>query len=72
MKTSKIQQVGDKLILKLPDNLGIKDNQEFVSQVSSQGVISLIPVPSNPFEGDEDLSMTDDFDGLKLLDDEIQ
>lgn len=59
MKSIKIQQVGDKLILKLPDNLGIKDNQEFVSQVSSQGVISLIPVPSNPFEGDEDLSMTD-------------
>lgn len=72
MKTSKIQQVGDKLILKLPDNLGIKDNQEFVSQVSSQGVISLIPVPSNPFEGDEDLSMTDDFEDIRFLDQEIQ
>ncbi|WP_019771389.1 hypothetical protein [Streptococcus sobrinus] len=72
MKTSKIQQVGDKYILKLPDNLGIQEGQEFVTQVSSQGVIRLIPLPSNPFQGDEDLSMTDDFDGLKLLDDEIQ
>lgn len=72
MKSIKIQQVGDKLILKLPDNLGIKDNQEFVSQVSSQGVISLIPVPSNPFEGDEDLRMTDDFEDIRLLEQEIQ
>lgn len=72
MKSIKIQQVGEKYILKLPDNLGIQEGQEFVTQVSSQGVISLIPVPSNPFEGKADLSMTDDFDGLKLLDDEIQ
>ena len=72
MKSIKIQQVGENLVLVLPEDLGIQTGQEFDLQVKANGVIRLIPLPSNPFERDDDLRMTDDFDGLKLLDDEIQ
>ena len=72
MKSIKIQQVGDNLVLVLPEDLGIQTGQEFDLQVKANGVIRLIPLPSNPFQGDDDLSMTDDFEDIRLLDQEIQ
>ncbi|AWN20927.1 hypothetical protein [Streptococcus sobrinus] len=72
MKSIKIQQVGDNLVLVLPEDLGIQTGQEFDLQVKANGVIRLIPLPSNPFQGDDDLRMTDDFEDIRLLDQEIQ
>ena len=73
MKSIKIQQVGENLVLVLPEDLGIQTGQEFDLQVKANGVIRLIPLPSNPFQGDDDdLRMTDDFEDLRLLEQEIQ
>lgn len=72
MKSIKIQQVGKNLVLVLPEDLGIQTGQEFDLQVKANVVIRLIPLPSNPFQGDDDLRMTDDFEDIRLLEQEIQ
>lgn len=66
MLTVKARQVGNSMTVTLPKTLNIQTGQEFIIEKGRNGVLVLAPKLSNPFNGKDDLTMTDDFEGLVL------
>ena len=71
MNTVKTRKVGNSLTVTIPKNLGMTEGQEMVVYKGIDGVIVLAPKIPDPFSGDADLRMEDDFEGVKFLDSEI-
>lgn len=70
MKHVKARKVGNSVTVTIPKELGITTGQEFLIEKGRDGIIMLVPKMANPFNGIDDLSMTDDFEGVSLLDHE--
>lgn len=70
MNLVKTRKVGNSVTVTLPKDLGITTGQEFLIEKGRNDVIILVPKIANPFNGSEDLAMTDDFEGVTLLDHE--
>lgn len=68
MKHVKARKVGNSVTVTIPKELGITTGQEFLIEKGRDGIIMLVPKVANPFNGIDDLSMTDDFEGASLLD----
>ncbi|MGT2802635.1 hypothetical protein SAMN02910293_01522 [Streptococcus henryi] len=71
MTIVKARKVGNSITVTLPKNLGVETGQEFLIEAGRNNVIMLVPKVPNPFNGLDDLHMDDDFEGVKLLDNEI-
>ena len=71
MNTVKTRKVGNSLIVTIPKNLGMTEGQEMVVYKGIDGVIVLAPKLKDPFDGITDFRMTNDFEGVWLLDNEI-
>ncbi len=70
MNTVKTRKVGNSVTVTLPKDLGVPTGEEFIIKKGKNNVIMLVPKIKNPFDGKTDLRMTDDFDGVVLLDNE--
>ncbi|MGT2926877.1 type II toxin-antitoxin system PemI/MazE family antitoxin [Streptococcus cuniculipharyngis] len=70
MNLVKTRKVGNSITVTLPKDLGITTGQEFLIEKGRNDVIILVPKIPNPFNGSDDLTMTDDFGGVALLDHE--
>lgn len=70
MKHVKARKVGNSVTVTIPKELGITTGQEFLIEKGRDGIIMLVPKVANPFNGIDDLSMADDFEGVSLLDHE--
>ncbi|WP_162012306.1 type II toxin-antitoxin system PemI/MazE family antitoxin [Streptococcus sp. S784/96/1] len=70
MNLVKTRKVGNSVTVTLPKDLGIDTGQEFLIEKGRNDVIMLVPKVNNPFNGLDDLSMEDDFEGVRLLDHE--
>ncbi|MGT2828504.1 AbrB family transcriptional regulator [Streptococcus hillyeri] len=70
MNFVKARKVGNSITVTLPKDLGITTGQEFLIEKGRNDVIMLVPKIANPFNGLDDLSMEDDFEGVTLLDHE--
>lgn len=70
MNLVKTRKVGNSVTVTLPKDLGIDIGQEFLIEKGRNDIIMLVPKIANPFNGIDDLSMEDDFEGVKLLDNE--
>lgn len=66
----KARKVGNSVSVTLPKEFGIETGQEFVIEKGKNNVLILAPKLKNPFDGETDLRMTDDFEGVKLLSNE--
>ena len=71
MNTVKTRKVGNSLTVTIPKNLGMTEGQEMVVYKGIDGVIVLAPKLKDPFDGITDLRMTNDFEGVKIIDSEI-
>lgn len=71
MNTVKTRKVGNSLTVTIPKNLGMTEGQEMVVYKGIDGVIVLAPKLKDPFDGITDLRMTNDFQGVKIIDSEI-
>ena len=71
MNTVKTRKVGNSLTVTIPKNLGMTEGQEMVVYKGIDGVIVLAPKMKDPFDGITDLRMTNDFEGVKIIDSEI-
>ena len=71
MNTVKTRKVGNSLTVTIPKNLGMTEGQEMVVYKGIDGVIVLAPKLNDPFDGITDLRMTNDFQGVKIIDSEI-
>ena len=54
----------------IPKHLAVPEGTEFSAYKGGDGVIVLAPKLPNPFDGQTDLAMTDDFEGIRFLDNE--
>lgn len=70
MALVKARKVGNSVSVTLPKEFGIETGQEFVIEQGKNRVLILAPKLKNPFDGETDLRMTDDFEGVKLLSNE--
>ncbi|MGT2754431.1 type II toxin-antitoxin system PemI/MazE family antitoxin [Streptococcus ovis] len=70
MVTVKARKVGNSMTVTIPKHLSIQEGTEFSVYKGVDGVIVLAPKLTNPFDGKTDLTMTDDFEGVKLLENE--
>ncbi|TWT16442.1 type II toxin-antitoxin system PemI/MazE family antitoxin [Streptococcus sp. sy010] len=70
MNFVKTRKVGNSITVTLPKDLGITTGQEFLIEKGKNDVIMLVPKISNPFNGNDNLTMTDDFEGVILLEHE--
>lgn len=70
MVTVKARKVGNSITVTIPKHLSIQEGTEFSVYKGVDGVIVLAPKLTNPFDGKTDLTMTDDFEGVKLLENE--
>lgn len=71
MATIKARKVGNSVTVTLPKDLQVETGQEFIIEKGRNGVILLTPKIKNPFDGNDDLRMEDDFADLRLLDNEF-
>ena len=71
MNTVKTRKVGNSLTVTIPKNLGMTEGQEMVVYKGIDGVIVLAPKLKDPFDGIADLRMTNDFEGVKIIDSEM-
>ena len=71
MNIVKTRKVGNSLTVTIPKNLGMTEGQEMVVYKGIDGVIVLAPKLKDPFDGITDLRMTNDFQGVKIIDSEI-
>lgn len=71
MATIKARKVGNSVTVTLPKDLQVETGQEFIIEKGRNGVILLAPKINNPFDGNDDLGMEDDFADLRLLDNEF-
>lgn len=71
MNTVKTRKVGNSLTVTIPKSLNVPEGQEMIVYKGTDNIIVLAPKIQDPFTGTEDLTMTDDFEGVKLLDSEI-
>lgn len=71
MNLVKTRKVGNSVTVTLPKDLGVDTGQEFLIQKGDNDIIILVPKVPNPFDGKTDLTMDDDFEGVRLLDNEI-
>ncbi|EJN93601.1 type II toxin-antitoxin system PemI/MazE family antitoxin [Streptococcus ratti] len=70
MATVKARKVGNSMTVTIPKDLKVKEGTEFSVYRGVDGVIVLAPKLANPFDGKTDLAMSDDFEGMALLDNE--
>ena len=71
MNTVKTRKVGNSLTVTIPKNLGMTEGQEMIVYKGIDGVIVLAPKLKDPFDGIADLRMTNDFEGVKIIDSEM-
>ena len=71
MTTVKTRKVGNSLTITIPKELAVEVGQEFTVYKGVDDIIVLAPKIANPFDGETDLRMEDDFKEVKLLDHEI-
>ena len=71
MNLVKTRKVGNSVTVTLPKDLGVDTGQEFLIQKGNNDVIMLVPKLPNPFDSKTDLTMDNDFEGVRLLDSEI-
>ena len=70
MITVKARKVGNSMTVTIPKRLAVPEGTEFSAYKGGDGVIVLAPKLPNPFDGQTDLAMTDDFEGIRFLDNE--
>ncbi|SDO80316.1 hypothetical protein SAMN05216347_102360 [Streptococcus equinus] len=70
MSLVKARKVGNSITITLPKDLGVSIGEEFTIEKGRNNVIMLVPKMTNPFDGNTDLHMTDDFEEVTLLDHE--
>lgn len=70
MTTVKARKVGNSMTVTIPKSLNIEEGTEFSVYKGIDDVIVLVPKLENPFKEKVDLRMTDDFEGVTLLDNE--
>jgi len=70
MTIVKTRKVGNSITVTIPKELGIESGQEFIIEKGRQNVILLVPKLDNPFDGISDLRMTDDFENMRLSENE--
>lgn len=70
MTTVKARKVGNSMTVTIPKYLSVQEGTEFSVYKGVDGVIVLAPKIANPFNGQADLTMTDDFEGVRLLENE--
>lgn len=70
MTTVKARKVGNSMTVTIPKSLNIEEGTEFSVYKGIDDVIVLAPKLKNPFKEKMDLRMTDDFEGVTLLDNE--
>ncbi len=70
MVTVKARKVGNSMTVTIPKHLSIQEGTEFSVYKGVDGVIVLAPKLTNPFDGKTDLTMTDDFEGVNLSENE--
>ncbi|HHF7019264.1 type II toxin-antitoxin system PemI/MazE family antitoxin [Streptococcus mutans] len=70
MTTVKARKVGNSMTVTIPKSLNIEEGTEFSVYKGIDDVIVLAPKLKNPFKEKIDLRMTDDFEGVTLLDNE--
>ncbi|MEX2804836.1 AbrB/MazE/SpoVT family DNA-binding domain-containing protein [Streptococcus sp. H31] len=70
MVTVKARKVGNSMIVTLPKEFDIKAGTEFFVYKGVDGALVLAPKIENPFDGEADLTMTDDFKEVIFLDNE--
>ncbi|EMC43328.1 type II toxin-antitoxin system PemI/MazE family antitoxin [Streptococcus mutans] len=70
MTTVKARKVGNSMTVTIPKSLNIEEGTEFSVYKGIDDVIVLAPKLENPFKEKVDLRMTDDFEGVTLLDNE--
>ena len=71
MNTVKTRKVGNSLTVTIPKVLDVPEGQEMVVYKGTDNVIVLAPKIADPFSEVADLRMENDFEGVKLLDNEI-
>ena len=71
MNTVKTRKVGNSVTVTIPKTLNVPEGQEMFVYKGVDNVIVLAPKIADPFSGDADLRMEDDFEGVKFLDSEI-
>lgn len=71
MNTVKTRKVGNSVTVTIPKTLNIPEGQEMIVYKGADDIIVLAPKIPDPFTGTADLSMTDDFEGVRILDSEI-
>lgn len=70
MTTVKARKVGNSMTVTIPKHLSVQEGTEFSVYKGIDGVIVLAPKIANPFDGQAELTMTDDFEGVRLLENE--
>lgn len=70
MNFVKARKVGNSVTVTLPKDLGVTTGQEFLIEKGRNDIIMLVPKITNPFNGIDDLTMKDDFEGVRLLEHE--
>ncbi|ARS62588.1 type II toxin-antitoxin system PemI/MazE family antitoxin [Streptococcus mutans] len=70
MTIVKARKVGNSMTVTIPKDLKVKESTEFSVYRGIDNIIILAPKIANPFDGKTDLAMTDDFEGVTLLDNE--
>ena len=70
MTIVKARKVGNSMTVTIPKDLKVKEGTEFSVYRGIDNMIILAPKLANPFDGKTDLAMTDDFEGVTLLDNE--
>ncbi|EMB62829.1 type II toxin-antitoxin system PemI/MazE family antitoxin [Streptococcus mutans] len=70
MTIVKARKVGNSMTVTIPKDLKVKEGTEFSVYRGIDNMIILAPKIANPFDGKTDLAMTDDFEGVTLLDNE--
>ncbi|MDP5872912.1 type II toxin-antitoxin system PemI/MazE family antitoxin [Streptococcus mutans] len=70
MTIVKARKVGNSMTVTIPKDLKVKESTKFSVYRGIDNIIILAPKIANPFDGKTDLAMTDDFEGVTLLDNE--
>ncbi len=70
MTIVKTHKVGNFITVTIPKELGIESGQEFIIEKGRQNVIFLVLRLDNPFDGISDLRMTDEFENMRLSENE--